>query len=252
MRFVVSLMLLILFHFKSYAQNADQVQKPVIFSGMITATNNGISLLPNFSLNKPAVLFDLSVAKGKLSFDPMFRFGMDGKPWSFIFWWRYKLINQDKFKMSVGAHPSFVFRTIETNVNNTLIETTYAQRYFAIELTPTYFINKKVSVGLYYLGSHGLSKDIIQYTHFLTLRSTMSNIELTKNLTITMMPQLYYLKMDKADGTYINGTFILSHKKSPISISSIVSQAFRTDILGKKLTWNVGLAYIFAKRYVKG
>lgn len=60
----------------SFAQSKDSTQTPSFFKGQITATNNGISLVPNFSLNNPAALFDLSVGKGRLSFDPMFRFGL--------------------------------------------------------------------------------------------------------------------------------------------------------------------------------
>ncbi len=55
------------------------------FGGVITATNNGVSIIPSFTLGRPAVLFDLSLSVEHFSFDPMLRFGMDGKPWSFVF-----------------------------------------------------------------------------------------------------------------------------------------------------------------------
>src|SRR5688572_15693209 len=71
------------------AQPIDSTKTPSFFRGQITATNNGISLVPNFSLGRPAALFDLSVGKGRFSFDPWLRFGLDTKPWVFIFWFRY-------------------------------------------------------------------------------------------------------------------------------------------------------------------
>lgn len=230
-----------------FAQVADSTKTPAVFSGVISATNNGISLLPNFSLNKPAVLFDLSLGKGRLSFDPMLRFGMDGKPWTFVFWWRYKLLTQPKFNLSIGAHPSVVFRTITTNGNEQLI----AQRYVAWEAAPAWVLSKKVSVGAYYLGSHGLTKELPQLTTFLTLRSTISNIGLFKQFQLTFAPQLYYLKMDKRHGTYVNATVVLSKKGFPLSISSIVSQAFATNITGKEFVWNLGLNYNFNEKYIK-
>ncbi len=237
-------------HF-AFGQTTDSTKTPAFFSGVITATNNGISLLPNFSLNKPAALFDLSVGKGRLSFDPMFRFGMDGKPWTFVFWGRYKLINQSKFNMGIGAHPSVVFRTIKSTVNGVEHESLIAQRYVAWEVAPTYVLNKKVSVGLYYLGSHGLTKDIIQYTTFLTVRSTISNLNLSKGFSLTLMPQVYYLKMDKNNGVYVNGTVILSKKNFPLSLSSIVSKAIDTQIIGNEFVWNIGLSYNFNQKYVR-
>ncbi|MCU0468164.1 MAG: hypothetical protein MUF58_06140 [Arcicella sp.] len=115
----------------SVGQNPDTVQTPSFFRGQITVTNNGVSLIPSFSLGKPAVLFDLNIGKGRLSFDPMIRFGMNGKPWSFIFWWRYKMVQQKKFNLGVGAHPSVVFRDISVINNGVSSDYLAAQRYFA-------------------------------------------------------------------------------------------------------------------------
>ena len=65
------------------------------------------------------------------------------------------------------------------------------------------------------------------------------------------MPQLYYLKMDKKTGTYVNGTIILSKKNFPLSLSSIVSQAIDTEIVGNEFVWNIGLNYNFNQKYVR-
>nr|MBP6073208.1 hypothetical protein [Flavobacterium sp.]MBP6100608.1 hypothetical protein [Flavobacterium sp.] len=63
------------------------------FSGGITVTNNGISLLPTFTLGKPAAIFDFAVKSKRWSFEPQLRFSLEGKPWSFVFWGRYKVID---------------------------------------------------------------------------------------------------------------------------------------------------------------
>lgn len=227
----------------------DTLRTPSYFAGVITATNNGISLLPNFSLNKPAALFDLSAGKGRISFDPMFRFSMEGKPWTMIFWWRYKLFTKPKFTMSVGAHPSFIFRDVTVGSNGTTQNYLTTQRYFAWEATPTYFMNKHIGLGLHYLGSHGLTKDIIQYSTFLALRTIFSNIEISDQYRFTFIPQVYYLKMDKVDGKYVTASLAISKKGFPVTISSIVSQAIVTEISGKKFVWNVALNYVFNSQY---
>ncbi len=233
--------------FLSYGQSKDstRIASPIIFSGTITATNNGISLLPNFSLNKPALLFDLSLAKRRISFDPMFRFAMEGKPWTFVFWGRYKLINKKNFSMGIGAHPSFVFKTITVASNGTSTEYLTAQRYLAWEASPTFYINKNINVGIYYLGSHGLTSDLTQYTTFITAKSTFSNINISDKLKLAISPQFYYLKQDEKDGIYVTGTVALSKANSPFSISSIVSRSIQTEIAGKDLVWNIALNYYF-------
>jgi hypothetical protein len=238
------------FYFLSFSQKVDTTQIPRHFSGIITATNNGISLLPNFSLNKPALLFDLSLGKGRLSFDPMLRFSMEGKPWAFIFWWRYKLIKREKFTMNIGAHPSFVFRTVPTVNNGVSKDYLTTLRFFAGETTPTYFFNKHIGIGLHYLVSHGLTKDITQYTNFVAFRTIFSNIPLSNQFRMTFVPQFYYLSMDTHEGTYINGSVTLTKKNFPITFSSIISKAIKSNLGGKDPVWNVALNYVFNKKYL--
>lgn len=234
----------------SFAQNIDSTQTPSFFRGQINLTNNGISLIPTFSLGKPAVLFDLSIGKKRLSFDPMLRFGTNGKPWTFVFWWRYKLIQNKKFNLGIGAHPSVVFRDISVVNNGISKDYLIAQRYFAWEASPTYIINKNINVGLYYLGSRGLTKDIVQNTTFLAVRSVI-NLNLSNKFTLGLIPQAYYLKMDDKDGTYVNATMNFYKKNFPISLNAIASKAIKTEIIGKDFLWSVGLVYNINKMYYK-
>jgi hypothetical protein len=220
------------------AQTTDSTQTPRFLRGQITATNNGVSLIPSFSLGRPAALFDLSIGKGRLSFDPMLRFGLDGKPWAFILWWRYQLVKNQKFTLGVGAHPSFVFRDVSVLNNGLPRDYLTTQRYFAWEVSPTYFVNKNINVGAYYLGSHGLTKDIVQYTTFLAVRSGIT-LPLSNKCTLGLIPQVYYLKMDDKDGKYVNATANLYHKKTPISLNAVVSQAIETEIAGKQFLWSL-------------
>lgn len=54
----------------THAQDA-QVQKPVYhFNGNVSITNNGFSLIPSFSLGKPATVAIISVGGERFSLDP--------------------------------------------------------------------------------------------------------------------------------------------------------------------------------------
>ena len=76
----LSLFLLSLFTLNIIAQ--DKVKQPLLdsFTGTIAATNNGISLVPTFSLGDPAALLELKMTKGRFSFEPDMRFALDTKP----------------------------------------------------------------------------------------------------------------------------------------------------------------------------
>ena len=80
----ISLFVLLSLTYVSFSQKNDSTNVPGHFGGAVTVTNNGISFIPNFSLGKPAAIFDLSIGR-RLSFEPQFRFALEGKPWSFLF-----------------------------------------------------------------------------------------------------------------------------------------------------------------------
>lgn len=233
------------------AQDNDQPQQSTRFSGTITVTSKGISTIPSFTLGKPAVVFDFSIGRGKFSFEPQFRFAFEGKPWSFLFWGRYKLLTGNKFQVNLGAHPALSFKTKNDIVNGVSTETMVVKRYLAGDLTPTFIVSKKVSIGAYYLYSYGVENDIIKHTHFIAARMNLTNIKLSDQYAMRFNPQIYYLKTDRQDGFYWGSTLSVSKKNCPVSISSLVNKTIRSNVLGSKdFIWNVSLIYSFSKRYI--
>lgn len=241
-----------LFAHSCFAQSADSTQTISHYAVGVTVTDNGISLIPTFSLGKPAAIFDLSLKKRRLSFEPQLRFSLEGKPWSFIFWWRYKLLKTPRFSLNIGTHPSLVFKTLNVNDNGTPTALISAKRYWASEFVPSFSLSKNVSIGAYYLYSHGLDEGTILNTHFLTLNAHFSNIPLFKGFYLRYDPQVYYLKMDQQDGFYVCSTLTLAKRNCPFSISSIINKAIQTRISASKdVVWNLSLTYAFHKAFVE-
>lgn len=235
----------------SLSQKADSASMVQHFSGSASVTNNGISLVPSFSLGKPAALFLLSFGGDRFSVDPDVRFSLDGKPWTFLFWARYKLFNDGKFRMNTGAHLGLNFRTGTLLTGNTTDEVNVVRRYLAGELAPNYLVAKTVSIGAYYLYSRGIDKGTVRTTHFVTLNSNFSRIPLTKEFYLRAMPQVYYLYQDGHTGQYVTATITLAKNNFPLSISSILNKSLRSDIPGSKdFNSNVSLVYSFNRRYV--
>jgi hypothetical protein len=229
----------------SFSQNKDSTQVSKFFSGSISATNNGISLVPTFSLGDPAAIFLFKAGKGKFTFEPDMRFALEGKPWSFLFWFRYKAIQNEKFSFRIGAHPALNFRTITVISDGVEKEIIESRRFLAAELAPEYKLTKNINLGLYYLYSLGLD-DSAKHNHFFVINSAFNNLHLSKNLYLNVSPQTYYLKQDDLDGFYAV-TFISLHKENfPFSLSTILNKAIETDILPEKdFVWNVSLTYSF-------
>jgi hypothetical protein len=236
----------------SFSQKVDSAKNIRHFSGSVSVTNNGISVVPTFSLGKPAVIINLSAGNRKSTFEPDLRFSLTGKPWGFLFWWRYKLVQNNKWRIGTGAHPALNFRTETDSADGVLKERIVARRYLAAELSPNYFINKNISVGMYYLYSHGIDAGTIKNTHFVTINSNFSNIKLTKQFFMKFMPQLYYLKLDEKDGFYFTATTTLAKKNYPFSLSGIINKTITSGIANNKnFVWNVSLVYALNKKYIK-
>lgn len=245
------LVFLLLVHL-SFSQRADTTKKSTHFSGSVSVTNNGISLVPTFSLGKPAAIFIFSVGNRRLSFEPDLRFALEGKPWSFLFWWRYKVVQSGKFKLTAGVHPAINFRTFRLPVNGDSSDVIVVRRFLAGELAPNYLLSKNVSVGIYYLFSIGFDATTPKYSHFITANSNISNISLPGKLRMNLTPQFFYLKQDKRDGFYFTSSVTVSKKNFPLSISSIINKTISGNILGSKIfLWNASIIYSFNKNYVK-
>ncbi|MFC4097472.1 hypothetical protein [Euzebyella saccharophila] len=218
------------------------------FRGTASVTHNGISLVPSFSLGNPAVIFDLKFTSGLLSFEPDMRFALEGKPWSFIFWFRYKAVQQERFSLRVGAHPALNFRTVSISRDGQAEELLESRRYLAAEVAPNYVISKNIGVGIYYLYGRGFDAGV-KNTHFLTLNASFINLFLSDKVFINVIPQIYYLRTDGKKGSYIAGSLTLAKKDFPISISAILNKALETEIVpDDDFVWNISLNYSFPGR----
>ena len=241
----------------SFSQTVDSTKKidntnAAHFGGAVSVTSNGISIVPSFSLGKPAAIFNLSMAKNRFSFEPDLRFSVAGKPWSFLFWGRYNVVTNDKFQMNAGTHLGLNFKTSVEPIHGDSSEVTITRRYLAGELFPRYSLTKHIGIGIYYLYSHGLDPGTIKNTNFVTLNTNFSNIKLSNQFFINVNPQFYYLKLDEEDGFYFTSSFSVAKKNFPLFVSAIINKVISTHITGSKdFVWNVSLVYSFGNRYVK-
>ncbi len=235
------------------AQNgSDSTIKKLIIRGNLGITNNGISIIPTFALNKPAFNAIYSFSRGgRWSFDPDLRMTFDLRKGGAIFWLHYKMINSGKFRLNLGAHPALNFATRSVTENTKTWNITQSRRFVATEVFPHYFVNEKLIFGVYYLKGFGLQKDGPMDTHFIALNSTISNIPLFGKFKLALNPQVYYLKLDREDGFYFSSNITLSKPQSPFALASTMNKEIKTNITGSRdFAWNLTLQYHFNKNYV--
>ncbi|MFN8347018.1 MAG: hypothetical protein U0X91_18605 [Spirosomataceae bacterium] len=236
--------------FSSYGRQADSTQTSSSFSGTVGISTNGFSINPAFSLNRPGVLVNVALRKNKFSFEPDIRLAPDAKNGGLIWWFRYRLVDNKKFGLRVGAHPAFTLIRRTDTENGNSAEITEMLRFLAFEVVPSYQFTPHFGVSAMYLQGHALQKNGPQLTRVLFLNTAITNLHLNENLRFSLFPTVFFLFTDGHRGDYLTLTALLAHKKSPFSLQATINQTFTSNIPGNKdFMWNLTLNYNF-KRYL--
>jgi hypothetical protein len=222
------------------------------FTAAVTIQSKGISTIPNLTLGKPAAVFDLKIGR-KLTFEPQFRFSLEGKPWAMVFWWRYYGSIGNKLKVTIHANHSLSYKSMtyytSSGTSQEIIRTT---RYLVGAVEPNYQINKYIGIGVYLFYNWGIEKYITRNTYMASFRPRISNIPITKNIVARFSPEIYYLKMDDNNGVFLNTTLLISKKNCPVAVSALINKPLQSDIPSEyDFLWNVGLSYTFNKNYIE-
>jgi len=228
-----------------FAQKADTLKKaePLQASGNIQITNNGVSLFPNLMLGKPATIINLTVGKKHIFFEPELRWRLNGEPWSYIFWLRYRPKRTEHFSWHVGVHPSYVIRSSQVVLNGKNENRWVSQRYFAGEFVPVWHQSSKFSIGLHLLASKGLDSYAIQKSTYISLQPRFPIIGISKKYYLGFFPQVFHLSLDDKKGVYYSQMLSLNRKKLPVYISTIFTYKLKSTIVGDNVVWNIGLNY---------
>lgn len=230
--------------------SSAQRDSTFFFKTELSTTNNGFSIIPAFTLGAPAAFLDMHMGNKRWSFEPQFRFALEGRPWSFVFIYRYKAIIKPKFQLSLGGHlPGLNFVTNTVMINGIEEKLSVTRRFLALEINPTYKISNKASVGIYFLRGHGFQDHTAKDNMFVSLQGNFSRIKMVGKTYVSFNPQVFYLTLDGNDGFYVNATTTVGINGFPITISSIVNKAISSNIPSRDFDWNVSLVYTLDKHF---
>jgi len=235
------------------AQDDKEITKEKIsnFSFFVTAQTKGISTIPNLTLGKPAAIFDMKMGR-KLTFEPQFRFALTGKPWAMVFWWRYNPTISRKLKMIFSTNYSFSYKTITVASSGEPQEILRTTRYLVGAIEPVYQVSNHIDIGMYFFYNYGIEKFITRNIWMVSFRPGFSNIPVTKNIVARINPEVYYLKMDKTEGVYLNARFAVSKKDFPLAITGLINKPLKSNIPSDyDFLWNAGLSYTFNRKYLE-
>jgi len=232
------------------AANPDTLKTPLDLNIRVGVTNNGFSFVPAFTLDEPATSLDLILKWRRFSIEPQFQYSLTGKPWTFIFLYRYKVINEGRYQLSAGTHlPGLAFVYDDAAFEGSGGNRPIVDRILAAEFINTFTVNPRLSIMLLYLRSRGVQTESFSNGHFLSLSPVFSPIDVTGDYKLGLFPQVFYLRLDDRDGFYISGSLLFEKRNFPLSLGSTFYKTFDDEIGGKDFNWNLSLFYTFRKTY---
>lgn len=220
----------------------DTIPQSAKFSGVIQVTNNGISLVPAFSLDQPALLAFLDVSKKRFSYSPQFSYNYNARPWFMNQWLRYRLVEGKKidFRTSVGY--AFLYKTTEELNAGSANEIIKIDRNVISELLLTYKMTSNNSLSLSHLhgtptSSYGITLDL------LTLGATLGGIRLGKQFEMTVSPSVFYLNYTGGnEGVFSTQNIMIKKPKSAFGLSFQATEPLmKRNLVVKDFNWNVAL-----------
>lgn len=230
----------------SFSQEKANKKDSLNFSGSINISNNGFDLVPAFDLGKPDISFYFSAGGRRFAFQPQFRFSLGGMPWKLRLVIRYRLVDDQKFRIELIGTPVINFKTSNVTENGIDRKTIEALRYGTVEIASTYFLpNSKINPGFHYQYSRRLEKgfpDIPLYSHVFGLNCLFTGVGLFSDVALTAKPELYYLILDDNDGFYASSVLTLSKGNFPLGLFSIINKSITSNIPNTN-KWNVGVVY---------
>ena len=229
------------------AQEKDTVRASFKFSGTINVNTNGISPIPAFSLEKPAIQGFLSLRKNRFSFDPEIAFSVKGVPWFLNTCFRYKWVEKPKFQFRTGLIWGVGYSHPEIMQDGALQTIAKAERFFWLELLPRYVISEKLALSsLTYIG-YNFEPGSVKRIDYFSIIGQVTKVRFSKKIYFNFFPQLFYLNIDGAsDGYFVAGVFGIGHSKIPLVLSTQINQTLTTNLSPDPgFKWNVGLSYSF-------
>jgi len=241
MKILFQLILIFIFTASYSNEKADSSKTKLRAGATISLNSNGISSIPAFTLDKPAIIATISLVKNRFSYEPTLAYGFDLRPWTIDNWLRYKFVDRPHFEFRAGLNISAFSSEFNLAEEGEILQ---SQRYFTPEVALTYKFSPGNSLMLNYLNDNGQEKGTID-GHFLNLQADRSGIRVGKRTLLSATIQLFYVDYDgNNDGLYISPKISSSLRNIPFAIFFQAIQPITSNISPyPEFKWNLGISY---------
>lgn len=231
---------------QSIAAQKDSIRYKPELSGVITLTSNGISQIPAYSLDKPAVSAFFYFKLKRFSYEPDINYGIDGRPWGMGNSFMYLVLDKKKLKFKSGLALGLAFSYPEVLQDGEMVKINKSERYLIAKLVPSYVISKKTTLSLNYWYGHNLEEKSIDAVNFLSAAVNIANIPIGQKMYFSIFPQVFYLDVDGEDGLFFSPAAAVGIRDFPLYLSSQVNTTLYHNMASDPgFKWNVAINYAF-------
>lgn len=242
----MAIVISLVFSVQQIAAQKDSTKDQATLSGVVIITSNGISQIPTYSLDKPAISAFFYLKLKRFSYEPDINYGIDGRPWGMGNTFMYLIMDKKKLKFKSGLGLGLAFSYPDVLQGGRLVKINKAERYLIVKIIPTYLFSKKSSLSLIYWNAHNLEKESIKLINFLSAVVSITNVPVGKKMYCSFFPQIFYLNVDRQDGIFFSPTVGFGLNKFPLFFSSQVNTTLITNMNPDPgFKWNVALNYNF-------
>jgi len=239
MKQILTFLILAVLIIPAYNQS-DSTKNKLKAAAVVSLNTDGIAPVPSFSLDKPAIIANLALTKGRFSYEPGLAYSLELKPWYIDNWLNYRFVNKQKFTFTVGFNASSFFAGDTLKNNKSVLR---VERYFALAFTAWFKLSENSGLTASYWSDNGqdgglkghFASLIAERTHILTGNKTFFNASL----------QVFYINYEgKNDGLFITPRASFNIVNSPLSVFILGTQALQSNIDPyPEFKWNLGIAY---------
>ncbi len=242
MRKTFTLLLIFIYTLSYSAEKKDSTNTKLHISGNVSLNTNGIATIPAFSLDKPAIIAAITLAKKRFSYDPTVAYGFNMRPWIIDNWLHYRLINKPRFELRTGFDFSMFFSEYDAGDYKIL----QGQQYLTFEIAGIYKMSPESSFILMYWSDNGQDPGSIRGS-FYNMVYDRTGVSIGKSLLFSANIQLFYLDYEgENDGLFVSPKIGSSLKDLPLSLFFQATQAIKSNVEPfPGFRWNVGVAYLF-------
>lgn len=231
----------------SYARvNSDTTKVSTVFSGSIQLTNNGISLVPAFSLGDPALVAFFEAKRKRFSYCPQFSFDSEGKPWYMNQWLRYQVIDKRKISYRSSISYSFLYKPTEEIIDGNTVPIIKTDRNILFEQLLVKGLTSKTVLVFAHLYGLSVEKGGIKL-NLVTLATSTKGISLSKKVAMDVSPSIFYLTYTgNNEGLFTTQNIGVRHQKYPVSLGFQATEPLWMKNLNvKSFNWALSAIYTF-------